>query len=57
MNDTEKAWQVEIDRRARVYDDIEAKGAWQGRMTAADYLGLLVLVVGLVVGFWVWGAS
>ena len=28
---------------------------WQGRMRAADYLGLLVLVVGLVVGFWVWG--
>ena len=56
MDHTDKAWQDEIDRRAQVYNDIEAKGAWQGQMTAADYLGLLVLVVGLVVGFWVWGA-
>ena len=40
MNHTDKAWQDEIDRRAQVYDDIEAKGEWQGQMTAADYLGL-----------------
>jgi hypothetical protein len=57
MNNTDKAWQDEIGRRARAYDDIEAKGAWQGRLAATDYLGLLVLVAGLVVGFWIWGAS
>lgn len=57
MNNTDKAWQDEIGRRARAYDDIEAKGAWQGRLAATDYLGLLVLVAGLVVVFWIWGAS
>ncbi len=57
MEDTDKAWQAEINRRARIYEDIEAKGTWQGRMTAGDYLGLLVLVGGLVAGFWIWGAS
>ena len=31
MNETDHAWQKEIDRRARVYDDIAARGAWQGR--------------------------
>ncbi|MFZ1469273.1 MAG: hypothetical protein WAT09_09860 [Paracoccaceae bacterium] len=57
MKDTDIAWQAEIDRRARIYDGIEAQGTWQGRMTTTDYLGLAVLVVGLVVGFWIWGAS
>lgn len=56
MNETDHAWQKEIDRRARVYDDIAARGAWQGRLNSTDYLGLLVLVVALVVGLWVWGA-
>ncbi len=55
MKDTDHAWQDEIDRRARLYDDIEARRAWQGRMKATDYLGLLALVVVLVASFWGWG--
>lgn len=55
MDDTDKAWLSEIDRRAKIYDDIEARGAWQGGMSAADYLGLLALSLLLVAGFWIWG--
>ncbi|MGB8811819.1 MAG: hypothetical protein WCC57_01400 [Paracoccaceae bacterium] len=55
MNDQDKAWQAEIDRRAKIYDDIDARDAWQGRMGATDYLGLLALSVVLVAGFWIWG--
>ncbi len=55
MEDTDKAWQAEIDRRARIYDDIDARNAWEGRMSGANYLGLFALSVVLVVGFWMWG--
>ncbi len=57
MEDANKNWNAEIDRRARIYADIDARDSWQGRMTTTDYLGLAVLVVGLVLGFWIWGAS
>ena len=55
MDRTTDAWQHEIERRARHYDDLDARGAWEGRMGATDYVGLLVLTVALVVGFWAWG--
>lgn len=55
MSEHEADWQREIDRRAVVYDAIEAGGDWQGRMSALDYLGLAVLTVVLVGGFWIWG--
>lgn len=55
MTEMDKAWAQELQRRIDVYDEIEARGGWQGRMTGADYLGLLVLTVLLVAGFWTWG--
>lgn len=55
MSETDKAWAQELQRRIDVYDEIEAKAGWQGRMTGADYLGLLVLTALLVAGFWIWG--
>ena len=55
MDSNDHAWQAEIDRRAALYDDLDARGAWQGAMRASDYLALLALTVALVVGFWVWG--
>jgi len=55
MNHEEQAWQDEINRRAGLYNDIAERDGWQGRMTGADYLVLLALVVVLVVGFWTWG--
>ncbi len=56
MSEMDKSWAQELRRRIDVYDQIEAKGAWPGRMTATDYLGILVLAATLVAGFWTWGA-
>lgn len=55
MSEMDKAWAQELQRRIGVYDEIEANGAWSGRMTATDYLAILALAVGLVAGFWTWG--
>ncbi len=55
MDDEDQAWQDEIERRARHYNDIAERNGWQGRMTATDYLALVALVGVLVVGFWTWG--
>ncbi|MEI2805557.1 hypothetical protein [Albidovulum sp.] len=55
MTEMDKAWAQELQRRIDVYDEMEAKDGWQGRMTGADYLGLLALTAPLVAGFWTWG--
>jgi hypothetical protein len=55
MSEMDKAWAQELQRRIDVYDEIEAKGNWRGRMTGTDYLGMLALTVLLVAGFWIWG--
>ncbi len=55
MTENDKSWARELERRIKIYDEIEASGHWQGRLTAADYLGLAALTVVLVVGFWTWG--
>lgn len=56
MTELDKAWARELQRRIAIYDDIEAKDKWQGRMSGADYLAALVLTTLLVAGFWIWGA-
>lgn len=54
MERSSSDWSAEIDRRAKVYEEIgDAAG---GRMTAADYLGVAALMLALVVGFWLWAA-
>lgn len=55
MNNPNSAWQQELERRAKLYDDLNARNAWEGRMRAADYISLLLLTGLLVGGFWVWG--
>ena len=54
MSETTKSTAQELRRRIAVYDDLEASGQWQGKMSGADYLGLLLLTVLLVAGFWIW---
>lgn len=53
-NDT--AWQNELGRRARIYEDIEAGRRFEGTMTVIDYAGMAALTLVLVVAFWIWGA-
>lgn len=55
MSETDKSTAQELRRRIAVYDELEATGNWQGRMSGADYLGLLLLTLVLVVGSWMWG--
>ncbi|WP_156408451.1 MULTISPECIES: hypothetical protein [unclassified Ensifer] len=56
MEDNDTAWQTELARRARIYEDIEAGHRFEGTMTALDYTGMTVLTVVLVAAFWIWGA-
>jgi hypothetical protein len=50
------AWQNELARRARIYEDIEAGGRFEGTMTVLDYAGMAALTLVLVAAFWIWGA-
>jgi len=56
MEHNDIAWQSELARRARIYEDSEAGDRFEGRMTALDYSGLTLLTMVLVIGFWIWGA-
>jgi hypothetical protein len=50
----DKAWEQELERRIRVYEQMEAAGNWPGRLTAVDYLVMAALPVILTIGFWIW---
>ena len=56
MENTDIAWQNELARRARIYEDIEAKDRFEGAMTSLDYMAVSALALVLVVAFWIWGA-
>lgn len=56
MSNHDIGWQQELDRRARVYEDIETGDRWEGALTRLDYVGMAVLTVVLVTAFWLWGA-
>lgn len=56
MSSQDIAWQGELDRRARVYEDIEAGHRWEGTMTRIDYAAIAAFTVALVTAFWIWGA-
>lgn len=48
------AWERELERRIRVYEQMEASGHWPGRLATIDYLALGALVVAFTVGPWLW---
>ena len=56
MSSQDIGWQSELDRRARVYEDIEAGQRWEGTMTRIDYAAIAALTALLVAAFWIWGA-
>ena len=51
----ETPWDRELNRRIRVYEEIEGANSWSGRLGAVDYSALFGLTVVLLVGFWIWG--
>jgi hypothetical protein len=56
MENTDIDWQNELERRARIYDDIAAADRFEGTMTVLDYMAMTALTLVLAVGFWIWGA-
>lgn len=52
MDTNDKRWLAEIERRAAIYDELGERG--EGRLSAADYLGIVALVGALTLVFWTW---
>lgn len=48
------AWEHELERRIRVYEQMEAAGHWPGRLAAIDYLAMAALAVAFTLGPWIW---
>lgn len=48
------AWELELERRIRVYEQMEATGDWPGRLTSFDYVAIAVLAVVGILGPWIW---
>ena len=47
-------WERELERRVRVYEEMEASGNWPGRLTAIDYFAITALTVVCILGPWIW---
>jgi hypothetical protein len=45
----------DLERRIRVYEELEASGNWPGALGATDYTAIALLTLGLVITFFVWG--
>ena len=52
MASHDKGWVDEIERRAAAYDALGDGG--EGRLSSADYLGMLALAVVLTLVLWNW---
>lgn len=45
----------DLERRIRIYEELEARGDVQGALGFSDYTAMILLTVGLVVTFYLWG--
>lgn len=45
----------DLERRIRVYEQMEESHDWPGAMNAFDYIALTLMTLVLVIGFFVWG--
>lgn len=45
----------DLERRIRVYEEMEAKNNWPGALKATDYTAVALITLGLVVTFYIWG--
>jgi hypothetical protein len=48
------SWERELERRIRIYEQMETTGSWPGRLAAIDYWALAALAVAFTVGPWMW---
>ncbi|MCY1544671.1 hypothetical protein D9M68_805700 [compost metagenome] len=45
----------ELERRIRVYEQLEQGKEWPGALNAVDYSAITLMTLVLVVGFYLWG--
>ena len=45
----------DLERRIRVYEEMEENNHCPGALTAFDYTAIALLTLGLVIAFYLWG--
>lgn len=45
----------DLERRIRVYEEMEKEDEWPGALSATDYVATALMTLVLVVGFCLWG--
>lgn len=45
----------DLERRIRHYEELEAHGRLEGALGVGDYTAMILLTLGLVVTFYLWG--
>ncbi|MBT8764584.1 hypothetical protein [Metapseudomonas boanensis] len=45
----------DLERRIRVYEQMEESHDWPGALNAVDYTAMTLMTLVLVIGFYVWG--
>lgn len=45
----------DLERRIRVYEQLEEQKEWPGALNAVDYIATTLMTLVLVVGFYLWG--
>lgn len=45
----------DLERRIRVYEEMEQANNWPGALNAVDYIAITLMTLVLVTGFYLWG--
>ncbi|MCG4455879.1 hypothetical protein LJY18_21655 [Pseudomonas sp. MMS21-TM103] len=45
----------DLERRIRVYEEMEQANHWPGALSAVDYIAITLMTLVLVTGFYLWG--
>ncbi|CAE6907176.1 MULTISPECIES: hypothetical protein [Pseudomonas] len=45
----------DLEKRIRVYEEMELADEWPGALSALDYTVIVLMTLVLVVGFYLWG--
>ncbi|MGH8436297.1 MAG: hypothetical protein ACRERX_17875 [Pseudomonas sp.] len=45
----------DLERRIRVYEEMEQANNWPGALNATDYTAIALMTLVLVTGFYLWG--
>ncbi len=51
----ESARAQDLERRIRVYEEMEKGDEWPGALSATDYIATALMTLVLVIAFYLWG--